>query len=253
MTIFGFRPAFWPTLFTIPALILLLALGTWQVDRLFWKLDLIETVERGLQSDPVELPTGDFDPAAWNYRRVSVKGVFDHGREFHLFAHSERGNFGYHVVTLLKRSDAPGHVLVSRGWIPTEKKDPADRPEGQVAGEVSITGIVRLPAAQGPFMPDNEPERNLWYYADAAGMLAAAGISDAPPLIVDAEASAAVPGGWPRPGHTRVTFPNNHLAYAFTWYSGAVILAAIYVIWHRRRAAGGTSSRDERQGMSRQG
>lgn len=235
MTVFGIRPAFWPTLFTIPALILLVTLGTWQVNRLFWKLDLIETVERGLKAEPVPLPSGSFDPAEWNYRRVAVRGVFNHAHEFHLFAHSERGNFGYHVVTPLKRSDAPGHVLVSRGWIPAEKKSPEDRPDGQVTGEVTITGIVRLPAAQGPFMPDNEPARNLWYYADAAGMLKAAGIADAPVLIVDAEASAAVPGGWPRPGHTRVNFPNNHLAYAFTWYSGAVILAVIYVVWHRRR------------------
>ncbi|HLT78850.1 MAG TPA: SURF1 family protein [Ferrovibrio sp.] len=239
MRIFGFRPALWPTLFTIPALVLLLSLGTWQVDRLFWKLDLIETVERGLTADPVPLPAGDFDPEAWNYRRVTVSGTFDHAHEFHVFAHSERGNFGYHVVAPLKRSDAPGHVLVSRGWVPADKKDPAMRPEGQVTGEVSITGIVRLSAPQGLFVPDNEPDRNLWYYADAAGMLAAAGIDDAPMLIVDAEASATVPGGWPRPGHTRVTFPNNHLAYAFTWYGGAIVLAAIYVIWHRRRERGG--------------
>ena len=235
MTIFGFRPALWPTLFTIPALILLVTLGTWQVQRLVWKLDLIETVERGLKAEPMPLPAGDFDPADWMYRRVTVSGEFDHAKEFHLLAHSERGNFGYHVITPLKRSDAPGWVLVSRGWVPTEKKAPEDRPAGQVTGEVSITGIARLPSVQGPFMPDNEPGRNLWYFGDAAGMLAQAGISDAPLLFVDAEASAAVPGGWPRPGHTRVNFPNNHLAYAFTWYSGAVILAVIYVLWHRRR------------------
>jgi surfeit locus 1 family protein len=235
LTIFGFRPALWPTLFTIPALILLVTLGTWQAQRLVWKLDLIETVERGLKAEPVPLPAGSFDPADWAYRRVTVSGKFDHAREFHLLAHSERGNFGYHVITPLKRSDAPGWVLVSRGWVPTEKKAAEDRPQGQVTGEVSVTGIARLPSGQGPFMPDNEPGRNLWYFGDAAGMLAQAGISDAPLLFVDAEASMSVPGGWPRPGHTRVNFPNNHLAYAFTWYSGAVILAVIYVLWHRRR------------------
>lgn len=235
MTLSGFRPALWPTLFTVPALILLLTLGTWQVQRLVWKLDLIETVERGLKAEPVPLPPGALDPADWSYRRVTVRGVFDHSREYHVLAHSERGNFGYHVVTPLKRSDAPGWVLVSRGWVPTERKAAADRPDGQVAGEVTVTGIVRPPSRQGPFMPDNDPARNLWYFGDAAGMLAQAGIADAPALFVDAEASAAVPGGWPRPGHTRLNFPNNHLAYAFTWYSGAAILAVIYVLWHRRR------------------
>lgn len=230
------RPALGPTLFTIPALILLLALGTWQVQRLMWKLDLIASVEEGLKAPPVALPAGGVDAEAWHFRRVVVKGEFDHTREFHLLAHSERGNFGYHVITPLKRSDAPGWVLVSRGWIPADDKDPAKRAQGQVQGEVTITGIVHAPWGKGWFTPDNDLQRNLWYYGDAAGMLTAAGIAEAPVLFVDADASVTVPGGWPRPGHTRLTFTNNHLAYAFTWYSGAVVLAVIYVMWHRRRA-----------------
>jgi surfeit locus 1 family protein len=235
LTLLGFRPSLWPTLFTVPALIILLALGTWQVQRLFWKLDLIHTVEQGMQAPAVPLPAGPVNPEEWNYRRVIVKGSFDYNHEFHLLAHSERGNFGYHVIVPLKRSDAPGWVLVSRGWVPPERKTPDQRPEGQVTGEVTISGIARAPWPQGPFVPDNDLERNLWYFGDAAGMLKQAGITDAPLLFVDADASVTVPGGWPRPGHTRVTFTNNHLAYAFTWYSGAVILVVIYVLWHRRR------------------
>ncbi len=235
MKILGFRPAFWPTLFTIPALVLLLTLGTWQVQRLLWKLDLIASVETGLQAQPVPLPAGPLDAEAWNYRRVVVRGQFDHRHEAHLLAHSERGNFGYHVITPLKRSDAPGWVLVSRGWVPAEEKDPARRAAGQVEGEVTITGLARAPWGKNPFTPDNDLARNLWYFGDAAGMLAVAGITDAPVLFVDADASVTVPGGWPRGGHTRVSFTNNHLAYAFTWYSGALVLAVIYVLWHRRR------------------
>jgi surfeit locus 1 family protein len=235
LKILGFRPAFWPTLITVPAILLLLLLGSWQVQRLLWKLDLIESVEEGLKAAPVLLPAGAVDAQAWNYRRVMVKGVFDHAREFHLLAHSERGNFGYHVITLLKRTDTPGHVLVSRGWVPADDKEVARRAAGQVEGEQTITGIVRAPWNQGVFTPENDLSRNLWYSGDAAGMLKAAGVTDAPLLFVDADASVTVPGGWPRPGHTRLTFTNNHLAYAFTWYSGAVVLAVIYVLWHRRR------------------
>lgn len=235
MKILGFRPAFWPTLFTIPALILLLVLGTWQVQRLFWKLELIESVETGLKAPPVTLPAGPLDPADWSYRPVTVRGSFDHSREFHLLAHSERGNFGYHIITPLKRSDAPGWVLVSRGWVPADDKDPARRAAGQVSGEVTISGITHVPWGKGWFTPDNDLQRNLWYYGDAAGMLKAAGISDAPELFVDADASVTVPGGWPRSGHTRLNFTNNHLAYAVTWYSGVIVLAVIYVLWHRRR------------------
>lgn len=236
MKILGFRPALVPTLITVPALVLLLALGTWQVQRLLWKLDLIESVEAGMKAAPVMLPAGPLDADAWHFRRVVVKGSFDHSREFHLLAHSERGNFGYHVITPLKRSDAPGWVLVSRGWVPVDDKAPARRAQGQVEGEVTITGVAHAPWGKGWFTPDNDHARNLWYYGNAAEMLAQAGITEAPVLFVDADAEVTVPGGWPRAGHTRLTFTNNHLAYAFTWYSGAVVLAVIYVLWHRRRA-----------------
>jgi surfeit locus 1 family protein len=248
LKILGFRPALGPTLFTIPALILLLALGTWQVQRLLWKLDLIASVEEGMKAAPIMLPAGPLDADVWHFRRVKVQGRFDHAREFHLLAHSERGNFGYHVITPLKRSDAPGWVLVSRGWVPAEDKEPARRMQGQVDGEVTITGVAHAPWGKGWFTPDNDLQRNLWYYGDAAGMLAAAGIKDAPVLFVDADDSVTVPGGWPRSGHTRLTFTNNHLAYAFTWYSGAVVLAVIYVLWHRRRARDAAQDRDRPAG-----
>jgi len=237
LTIFGFRPALWPTLITVPALALLITLGTWQTQRLFWKLDLIASIENGMAADPVPLPAGPLDPAAWNYRRVTVRGVFDYAHEFHMLAHSERGNFGYQIIVPLKRSDAPGYVLVNRGWVPAERKKIETRTEGQVAGEVSITGIARAPWPKGYFIPDHDDKENLWYHGDAAGMLAQAGITDAPLLFVDADATPN-PGGWPRGGQTRLTLPNNHLAYAFTWYSGAVVLVVIYVLWHRRRQQG---------------
>lgn len=234
MTLFGFRPAFWPTLITIPALVLLLSLGTWQTKRLFWKLDLIERMERGLAAEPVALPAGKLDPAEWSYRRVNVRGVFDYAHEFHMLAHSERGNFGYLIIVPLKRTDGPGHVLVRRGWVPPEFKPAETRLPGQVAGEVTVTGVVHVPGIRGWMIPDTDTKANLWYYADARGMLAQAGIQDAPQFFIDADA-APNPGGWPRGGHARVSIPNNHLAYAFTWYSAAVVLAVIYVLWHRRR------------------
>lgn len=237
MQIFGFRPALWPTLITLPALVLLLALGTWQTQRLFWKLDLIERMQQGLAAEPVALPAGPLPAAEWSYRRVSVTGTYDYSHEFHMLAHSERGNFGYLVIVPLKRADGQGHVLVRRGWVPPEHKQAATRPDGQVPGVVTVTGIVHAPGIRGWMIPDPDTKANLWYYADAKAMLAQAGIQDAPLFFIDADATPN-PGIWPRGGHARMDIPNNHLAYAFTWYSAAVVLAVIYVLWHRRRQRG---------------
>jgi surfeit locus 1 family protein len=229
------RPALGPTLFTIPALILLLALGTWQVQRLFWKRDLIAAVEAGIKAPPVDLPGQVTDPQAWHYRHVTLRGSFDHAREFHVMSQSQRGNFGYQVIVPLKRSDGAGYVFVDRGWVPPDKKAAETRREGLVQGEQVIHGIARVPPQRGWMTPDNRPDENLWFYPDLAAMARLAGDGAVPGLIVDAD-DAPVPGGAPKGGQTKLEFPNNHLAYAVTWYGGAVALAIIYVLWHRRRA-----------------
>lgn len=236
MKILGSRPAFWPTVITIPSLVVLVALGTWQVQRLFWKLNLIHTVEAGMAAPAAELPAAPFDVDAWNYRHVTVRGTFDNAHEFHLLAHSRNGNFGYQVLVPFKRSDAPGWIIVDRGWIPTEKKQQDTRKEGLIEGETTVHGVAHKTWAAGPFTPVNDVPRNLWFYPDVAAMARLAGIDGTvPPLLVDADATP-VPGGWPQGGQTRVEFPNNHLSYAVTWYGGAIVLCFIYVIWHRKRA-----------------
>lgn len=230
----GFRPAFWPTAIALPMLAALLALGTWQLYRLDWKRDLIARIEQRVNAPPVPLPVQIADPAAWEYRRVVVTGTFLHERELHVLGHTRRGNLGYHVVTPLRRTDGGGLVLVDRGWVPSDRKEPPARAEGQVGGPTAVEGIVRLPWPQGLFVPDNDPARNIWFWTDAAAMERAVGAA-LPPLLVEA-GPAPNPGGLPVGGQTRLQIPNNHLQYAMTWYGMAVALVVIYVVWHRQRA-----------------
>lgn len=234
----AFRPAFWPTVISLPALLALLALGSWQLYRLDWKLGVIAEIESRISEAPVALPAGDLDPEVWNYRRVSVSGTFDHQREIHLLAHSRRGNLGYHIITPLERSDGAGWALVNRGWVPRERKEPANRLAGQIAGEVTITGIARRARDEGTaFTPDDDLSANIWFRRDGARMAAHLGIA-APELLVEAN-DRPNPGGFPIGGQTRLDIPNNHLQYAITWYALAVALVVIYLLWHRRRRGEG--------------
>lgn len=227
----GFRPALWPTLITLPLLILLIGLGTWQLTRLGWKRDLISTIEMRLKVPPVELPTSGIDPEALNYRPVWVRGTFHHDKEIYLIAHTKRGEFGYHVITPLERTDG-GFVMIDRGWVPTLGRDPLTRPEGQVTGVQEVRGITRKPWRQGTFVPDNDPVKNVWFYGDLAAMAARWELSVAP-VFVDADATAN-PGGWPKGGQTKIKFTNNHLQYVVTWYGLAVALLVIYLLYHRK-------------------
>jgi surfeit locus 1 family protein len=227
-----FRATFWPTLFTVPALLVLVGLGTWQLQRLAWKTALIEEVQSRQAAPPIPLPERIDDPMALRYRKVIVQGTFDHAKEMHLFAHTARGNLGYQVITPLKRDDGTW-VLVNRGWVPDERKDPATRKEGQVAGPVTITGTARPAWPRHMFVPDNDPATNHWFYGDLAGMAAHAGI-EAAPVFVEADATPN-PGGLPIGGQTPIDdIPNNHLQYALTWYFLAVGLAGVYFVYHWR-------------------
>ena len=105
-----FRPALWPTLFTVPAFITLLVLGTWQVQRLAWKNDIVARIEQRMTQAAAPLPASGVDVDAMEYRRVSVTGTFLHEREVHIVATSVNGNPGYHVVTPLQRADGAGGV-----------------------------------------------------------------------------------------------------------------------------------------------
>jgi surfeit locus 1 family protein len=84
-------------------------------------------------------------------------------------------------------------------------------------------------------VPDNRPDLNYWFWVDIPAMSAAAGLDHVAPYYIDADATPN-PGGWPKGGVTRLTLPNNHLQYAITWFSLAVALIVIYVLFHRRQA-----------------
>jgi len=229
----GFRPLFWPTLFTAPAVLLLLALGFWQVERLFWKRDLIAQRQAAVAAAPVAAPR------SWGgmeFRHVTDEGAFLNDKEIYLGATSEAGRQGYHVLTPLLEPGGRA-VFVNRGFIPAELEDPAKRAAGQIAGTVRVQGVLRLPPAEKPawFLPDNRPDLNYWFWVDLPAISAADKLDRVAPFYIDADATPN-PGGWPKGGVTRLALPNDHLQYAITWFSLAVALIVIYVLFHRRNA-----------------
>ena len=120
-----FRPTLWPTLFTVPALILLLGLGTWQVERLHWKEGLIATRTQRSSGPPIALPADNADPADYEFSKTRLSGHFLNDKEMYLAARSLNGNAGFHVVTPLVASDGSA-ILVDRGWYPTRAQGAGD-------------------------------------------------------------------------------------------------------------------------------
>jgi surfeit locus 1 family protein len=228
-----FRPTLWPTLISVPAFIVLIGLCIWQVQRMHWKEELIAARESRVAAEPVALPApssrpGDVD--SMEFRRVRLEGIFLHDKEMFLGARSLNGNAGYQVLAPFVLSGG-GIVLVNRGWIPVERKPPNSRPEGQVTGTQTLDGIVRLAHGKAWMQPDNEPDRNMWFYVDLPAMAAASAVDLRTDLYVDA-GPAENPGKYPVGGQTRIELPNDHLQYAITWGLLAAALAVIYVLYH---------------------
>lgn len=223
-----FRPGLAPTVAALAALAVLVALGTWQMQRLHWKEALIAERQAQLTAAPVVVPRAAPDWRALEFRRVEATGVFRHDLE-QLFGVRKHGQeLGHNVLTPLLRSDGTA-VLVDRGWVPRERMDPKTRPEGQVSGQLTLTGIARHREREEQhwFTPDNQPAAGHWYWYDLDAMEQALGL-ELLPVVLEADDSPN-PGGLPVGGLTVVELPNNHLQYAMTWYGLALTLVGVYI------------------------
>ncbi len=227
-----FRPQPFMTLFSILGVILLITLGNWQLKRLEWKLGLIEAVEARteLEAVPVEEALASFTLEEMEYRPVTAMGTYDYAREVHLFGRNVQGYVGYFIYTPLLRSGLPT-ILVNRGHVPERQMEPGLRQAGQIAGEVLVTGLARAGGLRGKMVPENEIATNEWYWRDLPGMAAHFGEVDVLPVFIDQELWD-IPGGLPQGGQTRLSFVNDHLSYALTWYGLAIVLIGVYLAYH---------------------
>lgn len=223
----------------------LIGLGFWQLERLAWKEDLIARVEARTKLPAVPIPAEadwpNVNAARDEYRHVSANGRFQHAREalVYMALSESKGRFfgqGYWVLTPLELVSG-AIVIVNRGFVPLERKDPATRREGQIEGRVTVTGLLRMPEIPNWFTPANEPARGAWYRRDPAEIARHFGLVRAASFMIDADA-APVPGVLPQGGETRLVFANDHLGYALTWFGLALALLGVFTVFARQRLRG---------------
>ncbi|MHB2166978.1 SURF1 family protein [Alsobacter sp. R-9] len=233
-----------PALFTLVGVGLLVALGAWQVERGGAKKRLIARVEQRVNEAPRPLPPeaawAALSPKEYEYLRVTAQGTFRHDLEarMHGLRQPDRPGQptlqGFYILTPLQLADG-STIIVNRGFVPTERGDPATRAAGQVAGPQTVTGLLRAPEVRGWFVPENDPAKNVWFTRDPGAIAAARGLTRVAPFVLEADATP-VPGGLPVGGNTRISFPDNHLQYAITWFTLAIGLIVVFVVWLRQQA-----------------
>lgn len=221
------------------AMTILLALGTWQVQRLYWKEALVADIEARRHAEPLDVAGleavlrqgGDVD-----YRAARAEGRYLNDKERHFLATFE-GEAGFYVYTPLELADGR-YLFVNRGFVPYDVKDQAKRVQGALQGDQVVSGLARarLPGKPGFMVPDNDEAKNIFYWKDLDRMAASVGLPENAvlPFFLDADATP-VPGGLPRGGVTQIDLPNSHLQYAITWYGLALALAIVCAFAFVRR------------------
>ena len=224
-----FQPYPGVTVAAVIATAILIGLGVWQLERLQWKLALIAEVNGHMAAAPISLSEAlKTDAGSMQYRRVALSGRFDNAKESYVFTTGAAGEPVYHVLTpfLTEEGDT---LLVDRGFVPKDRLDPASRTP--VEGKTKIIGVWRVPDAPGAFSPAPDKAHRIWYARDLQGISAADHIKLAAPVVIEADATPN-PGGWPKGGQTVVSFRNEHLSYAVTWFGLAAGLLGVSLAFH---------------------
>ncbi|WP_424361355.1 SURF1 family protein [Methylocystis parvus] len=233
------RALLWPAVATALAFAILVTLGAWQVRRLGEKEALIARVEGRAHVAPAELPAGErwgsILPADYEFTHVRASGHYADTGDALIFMKPPEGlgtEPGYMVVTPFALSSG-GVVLVERGFAPVSRaEDLAGRAPPK--GEVEISGLLRAPQTRNMFTPADTPEKRIWFTRDPAAIAAALGLAGAAPFTLALEApSSAGPSGFPRLVPAAPEFVNNHLSYAFTWFSLAGALLVVFALYAR--------------------
>ena len=145
------------TVFVYFIILILISLGSWQLYRLNWKLDLIKQIEDSLQNKPIELT----ETKEKNFLRVKTSGKINFQKQIYLYNLNESGKPGFEVINPILINNK--NYLINRGWIPFDKKD---KPEINLVNQNNIVGILKTQSKANSFKPKNDIKKNYWFTLD---------------------------------------------------------------------------------------
>ncbi|MDC1168962.1 SURF1 family protein [Candidatus Pelagibacter ubique] len=196
------------------------ALGSWQIIRLNWKLELINQIESSLKDIPVNLSNSKHK----NYLRIKTRGSIDFEKQIYLYNLNEKGKPGFEVINPLKVGN--NNYLLNRGWIPFNKKEDETI---NVIDENYINGVLRKQIKPNMFKPENDLSENYWFTLDRDDIFKFTGKNFSPYVIY-----LSGNNEFPKPKSITANISNNHKKYALTWFSLAISILLIYLYLRKK-------------------
>jgi len=208
------------SVFVIFFILVFVALGSWQIVRLNWKLDLILEIEDSLKNPPVELTKSNKK----NYLKIKTSGSIDFDKQIYLYNLNDNGTPGFEVINPILIDDE--NFLINRGWIPFEKKNTK---EINFFDENQIVGTLKLQGKKNIFKPDNEVDENYWFSLNREDILKFTGKEFSEYIIY-------LDGNYqfPKPKKITANISNNHKKYAITWFSLAISILLLYLYFRKK-------------------
>ena len=197
-------------------------LGTWQLVRLQWKNTLIYQISEGLKSSPVNYS----EKIKVNYQRVKIEGKYNFGKQIYLYSLNDKGQPGYDVITPFEGLNSE-NVLVNRGWIKSNLKnnDIINKTIGN-----KIQGLILKNIKPNIFKPENDVEVNIWFSINLEQVKEITGKNFSNYILYLEDKKINIP----KPIKITIDLPNNHLKYAFTWYSISISIFGYFLYFRKK-------------------
>ena len=201
-------------------ILVLISLGSWQLYRLDWKLNLISEINNSLKNDPVDLSKSNKK----NYLRITTSGTVDFDKQIYLYNLNNSGKPGFEVINPILIGDE--NYLINRGWIPFDKKNKA---EINLVNTNRIIGTLKKQSKANSFKPENDIEKNYWFTLDRDDIFSYTGKKFSKYIIY-------INGDYktPKPKAITANISNNHKKYAITWFSMAISILLIYLYFRKK-------------------
>ena len=197
-----------------------IALGSWQLVRLNWKLDLIEQIQSSLKDEPINID----NTVLKNYLRIKAVGTIDFENQIYLYNLNEKGEPGFEVINPIKIDNE--NYLLNRGWIPFNKKN---KKEINIIDENNIIGILRKQIKANMFKPKNDILNNYWFTLNRQDLYKLTGKKFSPYIIYLSSKNEL-----PKAKMITANISNNHKKYAITWFSLAISILLIYLYFRKK-------------------
>ncbi len=231
------RPGVFACVLTLAGVAFFVLLGLWQVRRAHEKEALFAAFDTLATQTPIPLAQARRQADAVRYPRVEVSGHYDSEHAYVLDNQVRGGHSGVMVFDVFEPTDGSVPLLVNRGFLARDARGERPAIPAPPTGAQVLSAIYAPPPGAGIKLGGNPlPAQRTWpkltIYLDLADIDADLGRQlDRRVLLLLAQAGTPFVREW-RP---QVFPPQRHYAYAFTWFTFALVSLVLFVIVHWRK------------------